>query len=116
MKELKKLSELKLLAKDFEEWSLEYQSPCNNYRLYSVKEHENQRFEVIALSLETSESEDNDGWNKTTKAKELFSGEAVFDGIRHLTLNDYINYPLLEDLSKMFLIVSSLEKEICETF
>lgn len=114
MKDNVNLRDLKLLGKNFKEWIMEYESPDNSYRIYSVKEPENAKFEFIVLSFHTSDSNNGDDWNETTIVDELFSGVGIFDGVRHLKLNSYINYPSFEYMSKIFLVISEIEKEICD--
>tara|TARA_B100002019_G_C21256447_1_gene594144 strand:+ start:1925 stop:2275 length:351 start_codon:yes stop_codon:yes gene_type:complete len=113
MKENVRLTDIILGNKEFKEWELEYDSPSNKYRLYVVKNIEEESFNFIVLELESSQSEENNGWNTTAHVNELFFGTAVFDGVRHLELTQYINYPSFGELSDMFLTIKRLEEEIC---
>tara|TARA_B100002019_G_C20937262_1_gene435056 strand:+ start:124 stop:474 length:351 start_codon:yes stop_codon:yes gene_type:complete len=113
MKENVKLSDIIIKNKRFEEWELEYDSPSNKYRLYVVKNIKESTFSFIALEMYSSQSEEDNGWNTTASVNELFSGTAVFDGVRHLELTQYINYPSFSELSDMLLAIKRLEEEIC---
>lgn len=113
MKENVELKDILLENKGFKEWSLEYKSYSNQYRLYVVKNKKELTFSFIVLEMQSYQSEEDEGWNSTAIVDELFSGTAIFDGVRHLNLAPYINYPSLDELSKIFISIRKLEEEFC---
>lgn len=97
------------------ESELIYSCPSEVYRLY-IQRDEHSGFSAIGLYNQYSDNT-SESWVSSVenplKVNVLFTASACFDGVRHLSFNDYINYPSLEKITAMLKELRRLELEIC---
>ena len=90
---------------------------CNSevYRLY-IQRDNNEGFSAIGLYNQYSDNT-AESWagsiDNPLKVDVLFTASACFDGVRHLSFNEYINCPSLEKMTAMLKELRRLELEIC---
>ena len=95
---------------------------CNTRLWWIQKDYnkDNNGFEFISFQFEscTNEFGDDNEWNDTTEVELLFSGTAMFDGIRHMNFGEsgsdgYSNYPDIEVYISILNELQKLVKQFC---
>ncbi len=114
-------SELRIYGKPLRDCEMVLE--CNNrhYRLYVVKDVEEEVFYSLAVEFLSCESV-HDIWDcPELRVEPLFNTTAYFDGVRHLEFNresedmaGYIYYPDMQGLIDMFEKLREIEVEVCQ--